>query len=342
MARTNQYLGISHKLEQLLCQHQPGTPLPSEQALSLRFKVSKPTLRRALKELENRGLIQTENGVGSFLLNQPKTLSREIIFWCDDLVFFAETLKVFSIESANRGYISSIVPLSGDAIMRGRIFQTALQRNPAGLILYGNIGNGIDLSVPKRLPMLQLIRRHPNLPGDLLAFQNGAAVTQIVRRFYSEGCRKFVLYGPDEINQAAAEERRIGFLEGMRMIRLRVRENSLLLPGSATEQKEAFFQRFADSQNRPDAVCCLNDHCAGRFFMEMNRRGLHVESLHVSGFDANHFTKFFPKTILTVRPPMAELGKRAVELLIRRIENPRLAESDEILKSELAYTKKEE
>ena len=114
------------------------------------------------------------------------------------------------------------------------------------------------------------------------------------------------------------------------------------LPESSAEQLESFFRLFTDPKKAPDAVCCLNDNCAGHFFMEMKKRGLAVENLHISGFDANHFTAFFPKPILSVKPPLAELGKRAVEILTRRIENRGLAEVNETLKSEVKYMKKEE
>lgn len=342
MARINRFLSLTNKIEELLYLYQPGSVLPSEQILSDRFDVTKPTLRRALKELEKNGLIRTKNGIGNIVIRHPETFSKEIIFLCDDMAFFADTLINFSTESAKHGYISSIVPLSGDSKMRDRIVQTVLERKPAGIILYSGPREKVGIQIPKNLPMLQLIRRQDDLHGDLLTFQNAAAETKVVRQFYAEGCRKFALYGLGEINPSAAEERRKGFLEGMKMVRLTVRERNHLPPGSSKEQQEAFFRLFADPKKAPDAVCCLNDNCAGNFFMEMKKRGISVENLHVSGFDASHFTAFFPIPILSVEPPLAELGRRAVELLTRRIENRGLAKVNETLKSKLKYMKKEE
>lgn len=335
MARINRYLSLSNELERYLYQNQRGNRLPSEEELARRFEASKPTLRKALKILKQKGLIQTENGIGNTVLNHPATISKELIFFCSDLVFFADTLKEFSIESANNGYISSIISLPPDSIMRERIFKTALQKKPAGIILYAGAEKKIDLPIPQNIPILHLVRRYSELRGDLLSFQNREAETAIVRKLYAEGCRRFALYGMEKINPDAAEERKKGFLTGMKMVRLRPRNNSILLPSATEEQIEAFFQLFTDPKNCPDAVCCLNDHCAGDFLLEMNRRKLSVETLRISGFDANGFTLFFPKRILTVKPPMEMLGKRAVELLIRRIENTGLAEINEILKSEL-------
>ncbi|MGG5818723.1 phosphonate metabolism transcriptional regulator PhnF [Falsiroseomonas sp. HW251] len=45
----------------------PGTRLPTEAALSARFAVNRHTIRRAMEELEARGLVRIEQGRGSFV-----------------------------------------------------------------------------------------------------------------------------------------------------------------------------------------------------------------------------------------------------------------------------------
>jgi GntR family phosphonate transport system transcriptional regulator len=45
----------------------PGEQLPTEQALAERFTVNRHTLRRAMSELEERGLVRIEQGRGSFV-----------------------------------------------------------------------------------------------------------------------------------------------------------------------------------------------------------------------------------------------------------------------------------
>jgi GntR family transcriptional regulator len=48
-----------------------GTRLPSELELSRRFGVSRSTVRAALKELDLVGLVRTQHGVGTFVVEQP-------------------------------------------------------------------------------------------------------------------------------------------------------------------------------------------------------------------------------------------------------------------------------
>ncbi|MBL6456665.1 phosphonate metabolism transcriptional regulator PhnF [Belnapia sp. T6] len=45
----------------------PGARLPTEAELSARFDVNRHTVRRAMEDLENRGLIRVEQGRGSFV-----------------------------------------------------------------------------------------------------------------------------------------------------------------------------------------------------------------------------------------------------------------------------------
>lgn len=58
--------------------YRPGSPLPSEPVLSEQLGVSRPTLREALRLLQERGLIQRKHGKGTFVRERPilKELNR--------------------------------------------------------------------------------------------------------------------------------------------------------------------------------------------------------------------------------------------------------------------------
>lgn len=49
----------------------PGSRLPSESQLSATYGVSRPTVRSALRQLESRGLVRTQHGVGTFVSQRP-------------------------------------------------------------------------------------------------------------------------------------------------------------------------------------------------------------------------------------------------------------------------------
>ncbi|WP_424811880.1 phosphonate metabolism transcriptional regulator PhnF [Roseococcus sp. YIM B11640] len=66
--------------------HAPGDRLPTETELAQRFRVNRHTIRRAMEELEGRGIVRVEQGRGSFVAEDvldyplgPRTRFSEII-----------------------------------------------------------------------------------------------------------------------------------------------------------------------------------------------------------------------------------------------------------------------
>jgi GntR family transcriptional repressor for pyruvate dehydrogenase complex len=57
-----------------------GDQLPAERELASKLDVSRPVLRTALKELEERNLIRTQHGGGTFIANVVGTVFSDEVF----------------------------------------------------------------------------------------------------------------------------------------------------------------------------------------------------------------------------------------------------------------------
>lgn len=69
---TTVYQAVAAQLEQALREnYRSGDYLPSEQQLAERYEVNRHTLRRAVDELVNKGLLQRRHGVGILVLMRP-------------------------------------------------------------------------------------------------------------------------------------------------------------------------------------------------------------------------------------------------------------------------------
>ncbi|MBV8883415.1 MAG: GntR family transcriptional regulator [Chroococcidiopsidaceae cyanobacterium CP_BM_RX_35] len=84
------HLAISEQLcEQILSgKYEPGDQLPSENQLMLQFNVSRITVRRALANLTNQGLVISQRGKGVFVKERKKvtrSLSNPLIFFDEDM-----------------------------------------------------------------------------------------------------------------------------------------------------------------------------------------------------------------------------------------------------------------
>ena len=67
----SRYREIERYLRSLVDGARPGDPLPSEAELCERFSVSRMTVRQALQELTNDGLVERRRGQGTFVAHRP-------------------------------------------------------------------------------------------------------------------------------------------------------------------------------------------------------------------------------------------------------------------------------
>jgi len=95
----------------------PGEPVPSEQEISARLRVSRMTARQALKSLCDMGVVFSERGKGTFV--SPLKLERNL----RQVISFTEEMR-------GRGFHPSSTFLSLESILPGREVFTALGISP--------------------------------------------------------------------------------------------------------------------------------------------------------------------------------------------------------------------
>jgi GntR family transcriptional repressor for pyruvate dehydrogenase complex len=106
-------LSVVRQIEQLILQGilRPGERLPSERELSDRMGVSRPSLREAVAELHQRGLLETRPGSGIYV-------SQEL-----EAQFSSALVRLFSThDEAVNDYISFRRDMEGLAIERAALF----------------------------------------------------------------------------------------------------------------------------------------------------------------------------------------------------------------------------
>ena len=82
----------------------------------------------------------------------------------------------------------------------------------------------------------------------------------------------------------------------------------------------------------PTAIACYDDTIALRSIQVLHRRGLRVpEDISVMGIDGMEAGLLSSPTLTTVHMPFEEMGARAAELLLERLENPKLDVRQEVL-----------
>jgi LacI family transcriptional regulator len=83
--------------------------------------------------------------------------------------------------------------------------------------------------------------------------------------------------------------------------------------------------RLLDAADPPTAIFAFNDDSAIGALRVARERGIRVpEELSIVGFDDSEISAIVTPALTTVRQPVAEMGRMAVSLLMRILDNQRL------------------
>ncbi len=83
--------------------------------------------------------------------------------------------------------------------------------------------------------------------------------------------------------------------------------------------------RLLDESDPPTAIFAFNDNTAIGAMRVARERGLRVpEDISIVGFDDSEQSAIVYPSLTTVRQPLAEMGRMAVSLLLRLLDNQRL------------------
>lgn len=87
----------------------PGAQLPPEPQLAGELGVSRPTLREALRSLEDEGVVTRTRGSGTFLSHRPRLRNNlDVNFGVTDAI------RQAGMEPGQRGAVTSLVPVPAD------------------------------------------------------------------------------------------------------------------------------------------------------------------------------------------------------------------------------------
>jgi LacI family transcriptional regulator len=185
----------------------------------------------------------------------------------------------------------------------------------------------------KRMPITVIDPRVPLDEGiPCVAAANAAGARTATEHLLAFGHRSIaVITGPS--GWAATEERRQGYQAALAREGL-LPDPRLTLAGNwQIESGRAAAGRLLELDQPPTAIFAFNDEMAIGTLRAAHERGLRVpENLSVVGFDDVDRAELVTPKLTTVRQPLAEMGRMAVSLLLRLLDDQRL----EALRVELA------
>ena len=156
---------------------------------------------------------------------------------------------------------------------------------------------------------------YPSVRSD-----NGLGARLAIRHLYDLGHRDIAhVTGPE--GNVLTRARREAVLAERQALGLPMQEDWIIRGDFSLESGEAAAHRIAAMDKRPTAVFCASDMVAIGLISGMKKLGLRVpEDISVVGFDDVEMAGYATPPLTTIRQDRRQLGTRAAERLLRRLE----------------------
>ena len=319
----------------------PGEKLPSENELSVRYQVSRQTVRSALAILEEQGLTYARHGSGTFVseLTRPFSQSRNIAVittYLSDYIFPRVIQGIEHVLTAH-GYSIMLKTTGNSRAAEARCIEELLSKDIDGLIiepsksqiscrhtsLYEQMEE-YDIPYVFIQGFFQQLKEKPYVVMD--DKKGGYLITKYL---LEKGHKKIL--GIFKADDHQGQQRHIGYVKALQ-------EYGILYDPEYvvwyyTEDREMkprdTISAFIQNDMELDAVVCYNDQIAVEVIRTLREHGKKVpRDVAVTGFDNSLLAKNNHVPITTVSHPQEKLGSMAAELLLKLIEKKELTEAE--------------
>lgn len=288
-------------------------------------RLSPEAFRRVLAAAEELGY---RPNVAARSLRTSKTAT---IAFVSDIVattrFAGDMIRGALDAAREHDHVLLIAETQGDEAIEQQAIEAMLDRQVDGMI-YASMATR-QLSVPTSLlgrpiVLLNATSADPELPLPSIRPDDGAAGYAVAMALLRSGHREeIVLVGRNELKE---RDPCVSLAAGARLegITRALAEHGVVLAGEAfceewqPEEGYAGMRRLLSGQNRPRAVICLNDRLAFGAYQALAEAGLHVaDDVSVVSFDNDALASWLRPGLSTAALPHEQMGRKAVELLIR-------------------------
>jgi GntR family transcriptional regulator of arabinose operon len=332
--------------------YQPGQKLPSEAAFLKRFGTSRITVGRALRELQQAGLVQRRAGSGTYV-GTASSGDGGLLFGL--LIPNLTGTEIFGPICQG---MSEAPQARKNALLWGNITrdpgtkdeqswqlcQQYIAKKVAGVffaplerIAGSDQTNQRMISALERarIPVVLLDRCFLPYPNrschDLVGIDHRRAGYMITEHLLKLGCRRiaFVAYA----NSASTVAARVaGYREALFVSGTPVEPN---LVQSLNSDDESEVRRLMEML-KPDAIIGANDRTAGHLMQSLIRLKYRIpKDVRIVGIDDVEYANLLPVPLTTVHQPCQEIGVAAVDAMLERIARPDMPVRDILLDCKL-------
>ncbi len=306
--------------------------LPSERELTQRFGVSRQTVRRAMQDLEEEGLITSRRGSGYYAANTGFSAHAQIavITTFTDEYIFPSLLRDMENVLGSRGYQLQAFATLNRVSAEREILQRLINHPVGGILVEGSktaLPNpNMDLYQTLHKMGIPIVFFQGNYPAlshlPSVTDDNYAGGYRLAQYLLDKG-RKNIggIFKSDDLQ---GPERYSGMMNAIRDRGLQIPDHSIcwfnsyqrsrLVDGRDISLIESFMKEHLPLA---DAVICYNDEIAYHLIKYLTDNGKKVpEDIAVASFDNSYYSRISPVPITSLWHKTRRMGTEAATLML--------------------------
>jgi DNA-binding LacI/PurR family transcriptional regulator len=327
-------------------QYEPGQRLPSESELVKTFGASRPTVTRALRELQLSGIIERRAGSGSYVRADAAArgytfgllipeLGRTEIFepMCRGMAEAQHGSHHVLLWGSSLGDARNIEQQASNACRQlvakkvSGVFFAPLELTAQKDAINRSIAEVFDKAgIPMVLLDRDLVAYPERSRYDLVGIDNRRAGYTITAHLLRCGCRRIVFIGRPG-SAPTVDARIAGYREALAASDPELEADVRRVEPDDKNQVKAILDEI-----HPDGFVCANDFTAAHLLKTLNELGVTVPGkVRMAGIDDVKYASLLSVPLTTIHQPCADIGAMAIGAMLERLRNPKLPPRDILL-----------
>ncbi len=227
---------------------------------------------------------------------------------------------VCGIEDAasEQGFSVFLANSNADPEQEVRVVRSFEERRVDGIVVTSSRVGAlyVPLLTRRRIPIVLLNNQHPSEFAHSVMIDNPAGSLDGMRHLIDLGHRRIAYLG-DRHGRQSDTERREGYQTALARAGVPVEPRLIVHGNGKPEGAQEPIAELLALDRRPTAILCYNDLSALGAMHQLRLAGLRVPAdISLVGFDDLYISQYLDPPLTTIRQPMRQMGRLAMETLI--------------------------
>ncbi|MGI6691974.1 MAG: GntR family transcriptional regulator [Christensenellales bacterium] len=333
------YLQIAYDLHHRILSNEFSLlqKLPTRRELAQYYQSSVNTIAKALKYLENKGIVKSENRVGTLIINELRNDNRNrLIASC--IISIDNPLWMSALRGAedtlrSKGYSMITISHDRDSARLMKALNDMTNTPLDGMIIApihqegepdNQFVNAVNSLLERSVPLVFVDRSLPLFSVPCVTTDNSNGAYRLTRMLIDNGHRNIAFVRINHVS--TIEERYSGFRRACYDAQLKKSDIHDFFIKTKQEDFQDEFDQFSHQleqllvDHNVSALFTANDQIAKAVLYTLKRMHIHVpDDISVVTYDSINLSQTTPYRITGMQQNFYEIGRIAAEVLLQKI-----------------------